>query len=104
MKTINKISKHDINEISTTINELINYSIDQQPFLNIFSTFLENSIHASNFKSQKTRLDIINFLDKVNRYKEFKMIESGELKVEDLEKMAERFGRKAQSGFETSVD
>ncbi len=104
MKTIEKISKQDITEITNVISDLISYSIEQNAFLNVFSTFLENSIHTSNFKSQKTRLDVIIFLDKVNRYKEFKMIQDGELKIKDLEKAASRFGRKAQSGFETSID
>jgi len=101
MKTIEKISPEEINNISHVLNEIILYSIEQRGFVNLFANFLEQSLSVSNYKSIDERLSVINFLDKMNRYREFQMIQNGQLNIIDLEKTAERFGKKAQSGFET---
>ena len=104
MTTLEKqINKEDISQLSNTLEDLIFHSIGNYQFLNNLTSFLEASINISNFSTTKDKLFVINFIDKMNRYKEAMEIERGTLKLEDLRNAANRFGSKAQSAFETEL-
>ena len=100
MNTLEKqINREDVSNLSNTLEDLIYHSLGNYKFLHILSSFLEGSIDISNFSSPKDKLDVINFLDKMNRYREALEIENGTLTIEDLKVAANRFGNKAQSAF-----
>ena len=98
------INQKDILQVSDTIGELINSSLQNPLFINNLMSFLESSLVVSNFSSPGSKLQLINFLDKINRYKEKLEIERGNINLDQLKKTAARFGRKAQSAFDTEID
>jgi hypothetical protein len=105
MITLEKqINREDISHLSNTLEDLIYHSLGNYQFLHILSSFLEGSINISNFSSPKDKLDVINFLDKMNRYREDLEVKTGKLTIEDLKIAANRFGNKAQSAFDTELE
>jgi len=102
MNTLEKqINREDISQLSHTLEDLIFQSLGNYQFLNIFTSFIEGSINISNFSTTSSKLELINFLDKMNRYREGLEIERRKLDVDELKKAANRFGNKAQSAFDT---
>jgi hypothetical protein len=53
--------------------------------------------------SRETKLEFINFLDKLNMQKELLELEKGETKISDIKAAAKRLERKSQSAFQTKI-
>ncbi len=98
------IDQKDISQVINTINDLISNSLHDPRFLNTFLSFIEQSLSVSNFSSPNNKLQLINFLDKINRYRETQETERGKINITELKETAKRFGIKAQSAFDTEME
>ena len=50
---------------------------------------------------RKNKLELINFLDKLNTQKELLELAKGQTNITDIRKAAKRLGKKSQSAFKT---
>ncbi len=65
-----------------------------------FSALLEKHLQFRFNTSPNDRLEMINFIDKLNQQRELLEIEKGKLTIDDVKRASERLSKKAQSGFE----
>ncbi|HVW12867.1 MAG TPA: hypothetical protein VHB54_03545 [Mucilaginibacter sp.] len=76
------------------------YVTKKEKLINSFSTFLEQYLELQFAGSKQSKLDFINFIDKLNMQKELLEIASGEANMNDIKIAAQRLGKKSQSAFE----
>ncbi len=105
METVQEpINQKDISEVTDTITDLIHNSLQNPKFVNTLLSFIEQSLSVSNFSSPNSKLRLINFLDKMNRYREDQELQRGNINMNELKETAKRFDIKAQSAFDTEID
>lgn len=85
--------------IKTNIRKAASIS-KKEELIEDFSALLEKHLQFHFTTSSSDRLEMINFIDKLNQQKELLEIEKGKLTIADVEKASERLSKKAQSGFE----
>ena len=71
--------------------------------ITIYSSFLEKYLELQLTNSRQDRLEMINFIDKLNMQKELLELKKGETKIADIRVAAQRLGKKAQSAFSTKL-
>ncbi|MBS1532785.1 MAG: hypothetical protein JSU01_20955 [Bacteroidetes bacterium] len=76
------------------------YVIKKEKLIDSFSLFLEQYLELQFVSSKQSKLDLINFIDKLNMQKELLEIASGEANMNDIKIAAQRLGKKSQSAFE----
>jgi len=110
MESFNKIDKNDFNNIAQMLLKSFlienhyknNEVIDRKEELLIsFSSFLEKYLELQFFNSADDKLQLINFIDKLQLQRELLELEKGQNKPSDLKLAAKRLGRKSQSAFES---
>lgn len=76
--------------------------IEKQTYLiSLFTEMLNKYIEFQMLSDRKRKLEVINFIDKLNLQKELLDLQKGASKIADINESAQRFGRKAQSSFST---
>lgn len=105
----NKIEKHDIDNLSNIVFDSISvkgsYKTTTQlekkeKLIDAFSSFVEQLMELRLTSSKQSKLELINFIDKLNMQKELLELEKGETTIADIQTAANRLGKKAQSAFE----
>lgn len=76
--------------------------LDKQTYLiSLFTDILKKYIELQMLSDRKRKLDVINFIDKLNLQKELLDLQKGVTKITDIKEAAQRFGGKSQSSFST---
>jgi hypothetical protein len=76
------------------------YLTKKEELINSFTQFLEKYLELHFLNSKKEKLEIINFIDKMNMQKELLELQRGDIKISDIQIAANRLGKKSQSAFE----
>ena len=112
IRNLNQINQEEIDNISKILldsfvikgvyksNSLL---AKKELLLNAFSDLIEKYIELDFAKSKETKLQLINFMDKLNMQKEFLELSKGETKISDIKLAAQRLGRKSQSAFKSRM-
>lgn len=66
-----------------------------------FTQLLEKYLELQFLDSKKDKLELINFIDKMNLQKELLEIQRGEISISQIKKAANTLGDKSQSSFST---
>lgn len=105
----NKIEKQDFDTLSNIVFDSIlikgSYKTaiqleKKEKLIDAFSSFIEQLVELRLASSKQNKLELINFIDKLNMQKELLELEKGETKMDDIQTAANRLGKKAQSSFE----
>lgn len=106
----NKIEQSEFDNISKMLLESLQIKSDYKSvsFLNKkdellehFSMFLEKYLQLHFLTSPQDKLQLINFIDKLNMQRELLDLKKGKIKRSDIELAGQRLGRKAQSAFKS---
>jgi hypothetical protein len=110
LKENNQIEHHKFKDLMNVIFEslLIKtvdvdsiYILKQKKVNNQFAVFLEQFVESGFIDSKQSKLEFINFIDKLNMQKELLEIESKAVNLKDIKIAANRLGKKSQSAFES---
>lgn len=71
----------------------------KEELIDLFKMFLERYLKFDIINSKDRKIEIINFIDKLNLQKDLYEIEKNRITKKELSIVSERFGRKAQSAF-----
>ena len=105
---VNRIEKHDIDTLSNIVFDSILVKGDykttaqldkKEKLIDAFAAFVEQLVELRLTSSKENKLELINFIDKLNMQKELLELEKGEISISDIQTVANRLGRKAQSAF-----
>jgi hypothetical protein len=108
IENLNKIDQQEFDHITKILLEsfLIKRSYTSNSFLSKkeelldkFSAFLETYLELHFTNSKLTKLELINFIDKINMQKELLEMAKGDLKISDIKLAGSRLGKKSQSAF-----
>ena len=69
--------------------------------ISLFTDLIEQYLKLNFSGSRDRKLQLINFISKLNMQKELLELASKEANLEDIQIAAERLGRKSQSAFES---
>ncbi|MCL6460512.1 hypothetical protein SAMN05444372_11712 [Flavobacterium micromati] len=72
----------------------------KEELLTSFTQFLEKYLELDLLNSKKEKLEIINFIDKMNMQKELLELQKGDNSISNIQIAADRLGKKSQSTFE----
>jgi hypothetical protein len=72
----------------------------KEELLSTFTAFLEKYLKFDMVTSKQSKLNLVNFIDKLNLQRELLETEKGNINLSELEIASKRFGKKAQSAFE----
>lgn len=106
----NKIEEQDFDNVARLVFHSFqinrnyrshNFIEKKEELLNHFSQFLEKYLELQFLSSKKDKLDLINFIDKMNMQKELLELQKGETNISQIKKAAQRLGKKSQSAFAT---
>ena len=76
--------------------------IEKQTILiSLFTQVLNKYLEFQMLDDKKTKLEFINFIDKLNLQKEQLDLQKGITNINDIKVAAQRFGHKSQSAFST---
>src|SRR5260221_11331222 len=76
--------------------------LEKQTYLiSLFSDILNKYLEFQMLSDRKRKLEVINFIDKLNLQKELINLQKGASNIDDIKAKAQRFGRKSQSAFST---
>jgi len=107
IQSLNQINKDDTNSILEIVYKAISinreYKSDsvvnkKSDFIFDFTELLEGFIDKRFFKDKNEKLDIMNFIDKLNTQKE--ILELQKDNILSLKKASIRLGKKSQSAFD----
>lgn len=76
-----------------------NYIVKKEELITSFTQFLEKYLELDFLNSNKEKLEIINFIDKMNMQKELLELQKGDINISDIQIAANRLGKKSQSAF-----
>ncbi len=108
IKDKNRIEKHDIDTLSNIVFDSILVKGDykttaqldkKEKLIDAFAAFVEQLVELRLTSSKENKLELINFIDKLNMQRELLELEKGEISISDIQTAANRLGRKAQSAF-----
>ncbi len=106
----NQIDQQEFDNISKMLLESFLLKSDEKgasfiqkkgELLEHFTMFLEKYLKLHFFNSSRDKLQLINFIDKLNLQRELLELKKGKTKLSDIKLAGQRLGRKAQSAFET---
>jgi hypothetical protein len=66
-----------------------------------FTQFLEKYLNLQFISSKKDKLDLINFIDKMNMQRELLELQRNETDISQIQLAGKRLGKKSQSAFIT---
>ena len=95
-----KISSTDFPDVELKSKQLNNLSKKEELIIS-YSTFLNKLLELKFVESKKSKLELIDFLDKLNLQRELLEIAQGQLTFSDVNKNAKRLGKKSQSAFKS---
>jgi len=108
IKDSNKLERHDFDNLSNIVFDSISvkgsYKTTSQlekkeKLIDAFASFIEQLVELRLTPSKQNKLELINFIDKLNIQKELLELEKGEIAIADIQTAANRLGKKAQSAF-----
>ncbi len=106
----NKIEMHEFDNVARLVFHSFqihrnyrshNFIEKKEELLNHFGQFLEKFLELQFLSSKKDKLELINFIDKMNMQKELLELQKGETNISQIRKAAQRLGAKSQSAFST---
>lgn len=106
----NTIDEQDLDKISKLVfhSFLINRNYKSHNFLDKkeelliqFTQFLEKYLELQFLSSKKDKLELINFIDKMNMQKELLELQKNETNILNIKTAGQSLGRKSQSAFKT---
>ena len=106
----NRIDQQDFDRVaklvyhSFLINIETNYKSNiildkKEELLVSFSQFLEKYLELQFLNSKKDKLELINFIDKMNMQKELLELQKNETNISQIQEAGQRLGKKSQSAF-----
>jgi hypothetical protein len=95
-----KISSTDFPNVELKSKQLNNLSKKEELIIS-YSSFLNKLLELKFVESKKSKLELIDFLDKLNLQRELLEIAQGQLTFSDVNKNAKRLGKKSQSAFKS---
>ena len=105
----NQLEKQDFDKVVKLVFEsfLLKREYKSQNFLNKkeelmtnFTQFLEKYLELKFLNSKEDKLELIEFIDKMNVQKELVELKRKETSFSEIEKAGKSLGRKSQSAFE----
>ena len=75
------------------------YLDKKEELLNYFTQFLEKYLELQFISSKKDKLDLINFIDKINMQRELLELKKNEIEISQIQIAGRRLGKKSQSAF-----
>jgi hypothetical protein len=69
--------------------------------IGLFTDLLNKYLEFQFLTSRNTKLEFINFIDKLNLQKEIIELQKGVTNIDDIKTASRRLGKKAQSSFKT---
>lgn len=106
IKQKDQFSEADLNQVtkiifySFSINHLEKFD-EQEQLLDYFKIFLKKYLNSNLLTTRKSKVQLINFLDKVNLQKELLELRKGEINIDQIKLAAQSLGKKSQSAFTT---
>ena len=106
----NTIDEQDFDKMSKLVfhSFLINRSYKSHSFLdkkdellNYFTQFLEKYLELQFLSSKKDKLELINFIDKMNMQRELLELQRNETDMTQIKTAGQQLGRKSQSAFKS---
>ena len=76
-----------------------NYLDKKEELLNYFTQFLEKYLKLQFINSKKDKVDLINFIDKINMQRELVELQRNEIDISQIKIAGKRLGKKSQSAF-----
>lgn len=109
IENYNKIDENEVNTISRKIlgsfltQGSLNHTtiVKQEILLDDFMALLGKYLQLDFYDSSQDKIELINFIDKLNIQKELLELKKGQTNLADIEAAGERLGKKAQSAFES---
>lgn len=95
-----KISSTDFPNVELKSKQLRDLSKKEELIIS-YSSFLNKLLELKFVESKKSKLELIDFLDKLNLQRELLEIAQGQLTFSDVNKNAKRLGKKSQSAFKS---
>jgi hypothetical protein len=95
-----KISSTDFPDVELKSKQLSDLSKKEELIIS-YSSFLNKFLELKFVESKKSKLELIDFLDKLNLQRELLEIAQGQLTFSDVNKNAKRLGKKSQSAFKS---
>jgi hypothetical protein len=105
IKTKSEINEKEFSQMTKLLNESFfvkksskNKSIieRQGQMLTLFTEVLNKYLELKFLRNKKTKIEFLNFIDKLNLQKEMINLQKGVTNLEDIKTAANRFGRKSQ--------
>lgn len=106
----NAIEKNEFDNITKMLLESfliksddksISFVIMKEALLEHFTMFLEKYLQLHFLTSSQDKLQLINFIDKLNMQRELLELEKGKINLSDIDLAGQRLGKKSQSAFKT---
>jgi hypothetical protein len=95
-----KISSTDSPNVELKSKQISDLSKKEELIIS-YSSFLNKLLELKFVESKKSKLELIDFLDKLNLQRELIEIAQGQLTFSDVNKNAKRLGKKSQSAFKS---
>ena len=76
-----------------------NYLNKKEEMIISFTQFLEKYLELQFLSSKKDKLELINFIDKINMQKELVELQRNEISILQIRLAGKRLGKKSQSAF-----
>lgn len=95
-----KISSTDFPNVELKSKQISDLSKKEELIIS-YSSFLNKLLELKFVESKKSKLELIDFLDKLNLQRELLEIAQGQLTFSDVNKNAKRLGKKSQSAFKS---
>lgn len=73
----------------------------QTILISLFTEMLNKYLEFQMLSDKKRKIELINFIDKLNLQKELLELQKGITNIDNIKEAAQRFGRKSQSAFST---
>jgi hypothetical protein len=82
-------------------NKSHNFLDKKEELIIYFTQFLEKYLDLQFISSKKDKLDLINFIDKMNMQRELLELQRNETDISKIQLAGKRLGKKSQSAFIT---
>lgn len=108
IEELNKIDQNEFDNLIKIVFESfrinrqyksISFLSKKEELIDYFSTFIEKYLELQFIKNKDQKLELINFIDKLNMQRELLELAKVKTNITDITVAANRLGKKSQSAF-----